>query len=165
MRLFAAICLSPAVRASLADTITTLRGQGKGTFTRPENLHLTLAFIGETDRVEAAQAALKRAAAGGSFPLTVEGIGCFDDLWWAGTAENEALERLALGVQQSLRETDFPIEERPWRPHITLVRRWRGSRPQADILPVSMQVEAVSLMKSEQVEGKTVYMVIARISL
>jgi len=59
MRLFAAICLSPAVRASLADTITTLRGQGKGTFTRPENLHLTLAFIGETDRVEAAQAALQ----------------------------------------------------------------------------------------------------------
>ena len=68
-------------------------------------------------------------------------------------------------MQQSLRETDFPIEERPWRPHITLVRRWRGSRPQADILPVSMQVEAVSLMKSEQVEGKTVYMEIARISL
>ena len=27
MRLFAAICLSPAVRASLADAITTLRGQ------------------------------------------------------------------------------------------------------------------------------------------
>lgn len=165
MRLFAAICLSPAVRDSLADAITTLRGQGKGTFTRPENLHLTLAFIGETDRVEEAEAALKRAAVGGSFSLTVEGIGCFDDLWWAGAAENPALERLALGVQASLREAGFPIEERPWRPHITLVRRWRGTEPQVDIPPVSMRAETVSLMKSVQVEGKTVYMEIAQISL
>lgn len=165
MRLFAAICLSPAVRDSLADVIAALRCQGKGTFTRPENLHLTLAFIGETDRVEEAEAALKRAAVGGSFSVTIEGLGSFDDLWWGGAAENPALERLALGVQQALREVGFPIGERPWQPHVTLVRRWCGPRPQVDIPPVSMRAEAVSLMKSEQVEGKPVYMEIARVVL
>ncbi len=165
MRLFVAVCCSSAVRNSLAKVIAALRHQGSGTFTRPENLHLTLAFIGETDRVDEAKAAVHRAAVGGSFSLTVEGIGCFGDLWWAGVREDTRLEQLALGVQQSLREADFPIEERSWWPHITLVRRWRGPRPQVDIPPVSMQVEAVSLMKSEQVEGKTVYMEIARISL
>lgn len=165
MRLFAAICLSPAVRDSLAETVAALRSQGKGTFSRPENLHLTLAFIGETDRVEEAEEALRRAAVGGSFSLTVEGIGSFDDLWWAGVAKNEALERLALGVQASLREADFSIEERSWQPHITLARRWRGPQPQVDIPPVSMQVQTVSLMKSERLEGKPVYMEIARITL
>lgn len=165
MRLFAAIVLSPAVRDSLAETISALRGQGRGTFTRSENLHLTLAFIGETDRVEEAEAALKCAALGGSFSLMVEGIGSFDDLLWAGVAENPVLERLALGVQASLREAGFPIEERPWQPHITLVRRWQGPRPRVDPPPVSMQVQAVSLMKSERVDGVMVYTEIFRAEL
>lgn len=165
MRLFAAVCLSPAVRDSLAETISALHRQGSGTFTRPENLHLTLAFIGETDRADEAAAALRRAAVGGSFTMSVEGIGCFDDLWWAGVAENTALESLALGVQRSLREAGFPMETRPWRPHITLVRRWRGPQPQVSLSPVSMQVQAVSLVKSERLDGRLVYTEITRTTL
>lgn len=165
MRLFAAISLSPAVCDSLEEQIAVLRSQGSGTFTRPENLHLTLAFIGETDRVKEAALALRRAAAGGSFPMVVEGLGCFDDLWWAGIRENPALERLALNVQACLREAGFSIEERPWSPHITLVRRWHGEQPQTDISPVSMRVQAVSLMKSERLDGKLIYTEIDRFEL
>ena len=165
MRLFAAISLSPAVCDSLEEQIAVLRSQGSGTFTRPENLHLTLAFIGEADRVEEAASALRRAAVGGSFPMVVEGLGCFDDLWWAGIRENPALERLALNVQACLREAGFSIEERPWSPHITLVRRWHGEQPQTDISPVSMRVQAVSLMKSERLDGKLIYTEIDRFEL
>ena len=157
MRLFAAIQFSPAVRTALGRTISALRTQGSGTFTRPENLHLTLAFIGETDRIEDAKAALKRAAAGGGFRLTAEGLGHFDDLWWAGVREDKKLEALALGIQQSLRDAGFSIEKRPWKPHITLVRRWRGPKPQATLSPTSMRAHKVSLMKSERIGGKLVY--------
>ena len=157
MRLFVAICLSPSVRDALTDRISSLRVQGTGSFTRPENLHLTLAFIGETDRLEAAEAALRRAAAGGAFSITTGDLGCFEDLWWVGIRENAALERLALGVQCALRDAEFLIEDRPWRPHITLVRRWRGPEPQISPAAVSMRVEKVALMKSEQLNGKQIY--------
>ena len=50
MRLFAAIQLSPAVREALLTAQADLRRQGRGAFPPPENLHLTLAFLGETDR-------------------------------------------------------------------------------------------------------------------
>lgn len=134
MRLFVAIRFSPAVRAVLLDAMDALRRQGQGTFTRPENLHLTLAFLGE-----------------------VEDLGRFEDLWWAGVRDNERLEALALRAQDALRQAGFSVERRPWRPHITLVRRWRGPQPRLTVPDTAMRVERVSLMKSERVEGKLVY--------
>ena len=58
MRLFVAIRFSPAVEEALWTAVGDLRRQGAGTFTRRENLHLTLAFIGETDRLEDARQAV-----------------------------------------------------------------------------------------------------------
>ena len=58
MRLFVAIRPSPAVRDVLLDVEAALRRQGRGTFTRPENLHLTLAFLGEAESAAPAQAAV-----------------------------------------------------------------------------------------------------------
>ena len=49
MRLFVAILFPEPVRKALMDTMAQMRAQGAhGNFTRPENLHLTLAFLGET---------------------------------------------------------------------------------------------------------------------
>ena len=157
MRLFVAIRPSPAVRDVLLDAEAALRRQGRGTFTRPENLHLTLAFLGEAESAAPAQAALEATCTGGAVSLTVGGLGHFDDIWWAGVRENARLEALALGVQDALRQAGYPVERRPWRPHITLVRRWRGPRPRLTVPDTSMRVERVSLMKSERVEGKLVY--------
>ena len=49
MRLFLAIQLSPAVREALLTAQDALRRQGRGSFPPPENLHLTLAFLGEAE--------------------------------------------------------------------------------------------------------------------
>lgn len=157
MRLFVAVSFSPAVCAALLEAIGDLRQQGTANFTRPENLHLTLAFIGESERTAPAQAALKAACTGGAFSMTIGGLGHFGDLWWTGVRENPRLEALAARVQQALREEGYDIERRPWRPHVTLARRWRGPRPQVTVRETSMQVERVSLMKSERVDGKMVY--------
>ena len=157
MRLFVAVRFSPEVRAALLEAVSALRRRGGGTFTRPENLHLTLAFIGETADLTGAKAALDRACTGGPFSLTVGGLGRFGDLWWAGVRDGGKLAVLAKRVQDALRQEGFPIERRPWKPHVTLVRRWRGPDPDVGVREASMRVERVSLMKSERVDGKLVY--------
>ena len=94
MRLFAAIQLSPAVREALLTAQADLRRQGRGSFPPPENLHLTLAFLGETADLPGARAALN-AAVCRPFTLAVGGtLGHFGDLWWAGVRGDPALEDL-----------------------------------------------------------------------
>ena len=52
MRLFIAINFSPSFKKAILSSAQQLRDRGvRGNFTREENLHLTLAFIGESDRV------------------------------------------------------------------------------------------------------------------
>ena len=157
MRLFVAVRFSPAVRSALLDGISALRRQGKGTFTRPENLHLTLAFIGETANAALAKVVLEQLHTTKPFSMTVGGLGHFDDLWWTGVRENGELETLALSVQSALRHAGFAIEKRRWRPHVTLVRRWQGPRPTVTVRETSMTVDRISLMESLRVDGKLVY--------
>lgn len=157
MRLFVAIQFSPAVRSSLLEAIAALRQQGDGNFTRPENLHLTLAFIGETEDLAGAKAALDTSCTGGPVFLAVGGLGHFGDLWWTGIQADSRLESLARAVQQALRARGFSIEKRPWKPHVTLVRQWRGPHPRLTVREISMKAERVSLMKSERIHGKLTY--------
>lgn len=159
MRLFVAVPLSPAVRTVLLRGMEDLRRQGRGTFTHPENLHLTLAFLGETDCLAAARAALDRCRMGSAFPITVGGLGRFNDLWWTGVQEEgNCLAELAQAVQNALRLEGFAIERRTWRPHITLVRRWRGDTPTVKLPQTPMQVRQVLLMESARQNGRLVYL-------
>ena len=158
MRLFLAIQLSPAVREALLTAQDALRRQGRGSFPPPENLHLTLAFIGETDRLEEVKSAL--APLTGSGPVCLEAggpLGRFGDLWWAGIRGGPALAALASAVQTALRQAGFPIERRAWKPHVTLVRRWRGPTPRTQVAPAAMTADAVRLMRSDRVDGRLTY--------
>ena len=158
MRLFAAIRFSPAMEQALWAAVGDLRRRGTGTFTRRENLHLTLAFIGETDRLEDAKTALAALSGGGPVRLETGGpLGRFDDLWWAGIRGGEALAALAGAVQTALRNAGFPIERRAWKPHVTLVRRWRGPAPETAVAPAAMTAQRISLMRSDRVDGRLVY--------
>ena len=158
MRLFVAVHLSREMKSALLHCQEQMRVLGvSGRFTRPENLHLTLAFIGETDRVSQARRALERVDLP-PFPMALEGIGQFSDLWWAGIRKNPALQALANQVQDQLRAVGFSIERRPFKPHITLVRQAVSRRPVRLELPAAaMQVESFSLMQSQRVEGRLLY--------
>ena len=107
MRLFIAIRLSKAMKEALLDLQRALHARGvRGNFTPEENLHLTLAFIGEYPDAEAVSDAL----AGVSFtPFTLHlaGMGCFGDLWWAGLDRSEALGALARRVRHALSEGGY----------------------------------------------------------
>lgn len=107
---------------------------------RPENIHLSVKFLGDVDesRESELRSALQRAA-GGRFeprPLTLQisGFGVFPDyhrphVLWAGVTPDPALELLQHGVEQAFEPLGFPAEARAFRPHVTLARASRDARP------------------------------------
>ncbi len=164
MRLFIALHFSPEIKNLLLDTIDDLRDQAdRGNFTRPENLHLTLAFIGETTNTAAVKRAMDRWKFK-PFELTVGGSGRFGELHWAGVEKNPTLFNLAEGLKEDLRKEGFLIEKRPFKPHITLGRQIESREPiRLNVPKTSMTVSAMSLMRSDRINGKLTYTEIYRV--
>lgn len=132
MRAFIAIELPPAVRTELADLQQRLQRTGlKARWVRPENIHLTLKFLGEIDPQNAAQisAAVKRAAEKHiPFTLTVSGIGVFPHIrkarvMWAGLSGGVTeLINLHKDLDAALVACGLEPEKRSFRGHLTLAR-------------------------------------------
>jgi len=159
MRLFVAIELSAEARAALSASMDYLRMNGvRGSFTHSDNLHMTLAFIGESENADGAVAAIKRIASR-PFDLALKGHGFFGDILWAGVKNNPVLDVLAEDVCRELRTEGFRIEHRKFVPHITLVRGVSGMERcvRFRITEISMTVRGVSLMRSDRVDGRLVY--------
>lgn len=126
MRLFVALKLSEPVLDRLSKTTRELKTHAvSGRFSHRENLHLTLAFIGETTNVSGAKQALSQISAP-AFEMTIAGGGRFKrdggDIVWAGVEKNRSLEQLAAQVQALLRKKGFVLQERPFAAHLTLGR-------------------------------------------
>jgi 2'-5' RNA ligase len=98
---------------------------------KPENLHVTLAFLGQTpdERLDDVAAAAKEAAALVSpFTLSFDRAGRFPErgrprVVWLGIADGEAsVVELGAGVHASLRSRGLRFDDRPLAPHLTLAR-------------------------------------------
>ena len=142
MRLFIAIRFSDMTCERLCAAVDALRAKGQGHFSPAENLHLTLAFLGETDTPDAALAALREITSP-AFTLQFAGIGQFGSLFWAGIRENETLRSLQIQLVKHLKAAGFSFEEREFVPHITLARHFT---PNIDFSPVPAE-EILSLIK------------------
>jgi RNA 2',3'-cyclic 3'-phosphodiesterase len=124
IRLFTAIEIPQAVRMRLS----LLQGGVPGArWSPPENLHLTLRFIGEVDEATANDiddvlSALHMPA----FDLTLKGAGEFGGrdphALWVGVAPNEPLMRLAAKIESGLQRMGLAAETRKYSPHVTLAR-------------------------------------------
>lgn len=158
MRLFIAVHFSNEVKTGLQKTINVLKGQTiSGNFTRPENLHLTLVFIGESNELDAIIKVIDRAAPP-IFELKVGGFGRFGSLYWVGIEKNPALMNLVHHLKYGLRDSGFNIEERAFKPHITIAREVRANgQLHVDVPKMRMTVGRISLMKSERLAGKITY--------
>ena len=158
MRLFVAICFSDEIKASLCTVCKNLKTQSlSGNFTRPENLHMTLAFIGESNRVASVKNAMQQCA-GAPFEISLSGTGHFGDLWWVGIEKNPALCALANRLRQTLRADGFQIDARAFQPHITIARQVVLEKAfEAKICAASMLVTHISLMQSKRLDGKIHY--------
>ncbi len=125
LRLFVALNLTAEIRQRLAGLAGGVPG---ARWTEPENLHMTLRFIGEVpeDQAMDIDAALAEVRAP-AFALTLDGVGVFGSgrrarILWAGVERGAALAHLQAKVESALVRCGLPAEERKFSPHITLAR-------------------------------------------
>ena len=125
MRLFVAIDLPETVKEQLAMICCGLPG---ARWVKPEQLHLTLRFIGEVngDRFLDIRDNLMEVSSE-SFPLQLQGVGFFPPrkkprVVWVGLEKNEQLLRLRSRIETVLVRTGLEPEGRKFAPHITLAR-------------------------------------------
>ena len=157
MRLFIAVNLSPEMKNALTDAQRMMYDRGvRGRFTPEENLHLTLAFIGEYPSADAVMDALSTVTFT-PFEIRLDGVGRFGDLWWAGLRESAALTAVVRRVRRALAEGGIPFDRKRFKPHITLIRK--ASRDAAGIAIISetMTVRAISLMSSRRGRNGMIY--------
>ena len=157
MRLFIAINLSPEMKSALKDAQRAMDRRGvRGNFTTEENLHLTLAFIGEYPSAETVMDALSGVTFT-PFDLQLDGVGRFGDLWWAGLRESAALTAVARRVRRALAENAIPFDRKRFAPHITLLRKASRDAAGIAIAPETMTVRTVSLMSSRRGRNGMIY--------
>lgn len=163
MRIFIAIRLTEAFKASILDAQEGLKEQGiRGNFTRPENLHLTLAFIGETDRIDDIKAAVASVRFD-PFVITTGQLGCFNGrsrVLWMGIQGKEKMKTLALRLRKALDERGINYSHGPFQPHITLVRQPTETPLDIEVEDACMTIRDIVIMKSERINGRLVYTII-----
>ena len=125
MRLFVGVAFPADIRAALCTLCSGIFG---ARWVRPEGMHLTLRFIGETDGrgatdLDTTLEDLDRPA----FEMALTGIGHFSSkarhrALWAGVEAGNALEQLHARVEWAAQRAGFEPEGRKFKPHVTLAR-------------------------------------------
>ncbi len=180
IRSFIAIELPAEVRKGLSRLQDELKAGGHAPvkWVNPENIHLTLKFLGSipADKTESVTGAMADAARGiPPFRLEVRGLGVFPDLkrvrvvWVGVSGELARLSQLQKSIESRLAPFGFTPEARPFSPHLTLARvREQAS---ADELfsfgrliagtgftaAYAFNVDAVNLMKSQLTGTGAIY--------
>ena len=148
MRTFIAIELPPEIRDYILHRQRQLRAalapSGLTTcfrWTAVQNIHLTLRFLGDTDRAQQGRitAGLTEAAQDWRrFDLCMGGVGCFPNfrqpnvLWLGVNGDIDALQDMQRTVEQLARAAGFEAESRAFSPHLTIARAQR-ERTRADL--------------------------------
>jgi 2'-5' RNA ligase len=172
MRLFIAINFSDEVKDALCEVAAELRNAAlRGRYTSRDNLHLTLAFIGETDRADDIIDVMEDVCADAfTAPVRIafSGAGVFrgngGDTHWIGVEKTPELRGLAAGLASGLRREGFDIEKRKFTPHITIGRQVTlRAEAQISVPMASMSAERIALMRSDREGGRLVYSEIASV--
>jgi 2'-5' RNA ligase len=180
MRCFIAIEIPSEIRSALIELQNDLRSAGADVaWTNPDNIHLTLKFLGEIDKKlisEVEQVCLKTIADVPPFKLKISGTGVFPNarhprvLWVGLGGEIERLEQLQEQLDERLAGIGFDNEEKDFQPHLTLGRirsnknlRELLARSDSYTLPaLSFVVQEIVLMKSDLLPSGACYSELAK---
>ena len=156
-RVYFALWPDAGVRAELAQTARSMQRVMHGRQSRDESLHLTLAFIGDTD-VE--NLPLLMAPPDDvftpAFLLTLDDWGCWsrNKIGWAAPSRVPgSLRDLAENLGGWLQRAGFAIERRTFLPHVTLVRDAQCLPMPGAMAPIDWQVDEVALVRSQPARG------------
>jgi 2'-5' RNA ligase len=161
MRLFIAICFDENMLDSLVEIQDDLMRSGvDGNYTPRENLHMTLAFIGDYDDPEKVAEVMRNVRLR-SFSVRLKGFHPFKDMFFADLEENETLKDYVKRLRKALLDEEIPFDRKKFMPHVTLIRRAEWSKEKAFLPDFQesdpMRVNGISLMKSERGRHGMVY--------
>jgi 2'-5' RNA ligase len=170
MRLFIAVNFDDQVKRWFLEAQAEIRAKSRGgNFSREENLHLTLVFLGETPGSRLPEIERIMGQSAGPPPeLVFSGLGCFSrarkELWYLGAEEGPGLERLREIREElcaGLLGLGLPFDPRPFRAHVTLGREIRRDTPVREDPGwderIGVPVKRISLMRSDHLRGLLVY--------
>ena len=166
LRLFFALWPDEATRERLAGWTRAIHRAGGGRAMRPENVHLTLAFLGGTDAtlLPAITAAAGRATTS-PFTLRIDEPGYWrhNRIAWAGVREPPpALDALVADLRAALVEAGIAFDPKPFAAHITLVRNARPGFELPDLEPIDWSVRGFVLVRTVTGREGSAYEVIRR---
>ena len=158
MRLFVAVRLDPGFVRTLTGIQEKMKAADvRGNYSKPENLHITLAFIGEYSDPKKALAAVKSVTFE-PFEIALSGIGSFSSLWWEGLSGSAPLEECAKNVRTALRISNVPFDGKKFSPHITLIRQPdKPAYPKITVPDAKMTVSRICLMRSDRGPNGMIY--------
>lgn len=186
IRAFVAVPVPEAARraiGALVEGIVRRQPEAGVRWVRPEGLHLTLRFLGQTrlDELPAIRAAIEEVAARHApFELEVTGGGAFPSLrrprvLWLGLRRGgESLAALAADLDGRLEPLGWQPEQRPYAAHLTLARADQGPAAAATAallvetaarLELVWRVEEVVLYESHLERGGARYVALEQASL
>ena len=182
-RTFIAIELSRDVRARVTQHIACLRRELPGvraSFSREDNLHLTLKFLGNIPvaDIPKVSGAVERATKSVSpFELTFSDCGTFPahgrpSVLWIGT-QASGLQGLYAAIEKELAAVGFARESRSFHPHLTIarLRHAQGAGQLAErhktlgFAPIASAVSEVVVFKSELFKDGSKHTAISRHNL
>ena len=176
MRVFIGVRLPESIKEQLGAVQEEVkRASLKGSFTDPDNFHLTMRFIGEVNPEQkcAIETALARGTQEqGPFQIETAGLGNFfkKNKWiiWLGIKESRQLHQVYDQLNaELLGEATTVADEVAFIPHLTLGRGIVLSQEWEDLCKVPLPsdqkipVTALTLFESVRVNGKLVYRPIA----
>ncbi|AUM96609.1 TPA: RNA 2',3'-cyclic phosphodiesterase [Clostridium botulinum] len=165
MRVFYAVTFQEETKEKLIEYKNLVSNNSvKGRFTNKNNFHLTLEFIGEVDEKELSLLTnILYKLQNPPKELITSHIGSFKrrdkDIIWLGIEENKELITLQRNLRNLLINNGFKIENRKYKPHITIGREIVTKCPiEKNIFsPIKIPIASIALMESKRFNGQLVY--------
>ena len=179
MRTFIAIEIPAELKKAIIQQSASLRRAAGGSvrWVAPENIHLTLKFLGEISpsNLEMLTQTLKTEASQQTpFDIKIETLGAFPNprrprVIWVGLDAPPALARFQHGLEAATARLGYPPEDKPFSPHLTIGRvRDQVPADEMQALRTALEsakigllgaftVQAVKLFKSDLLPGGSVY--------
>ena len=167
LRVFLAVELSSDLCRKVAEFQQQLRGNlPEVNWVRPESIHLTLKFLGYVDAAMVEQLLPAMEPVGRNqapLSLEIQGLGVFPHirrpriLWIGCAGDIPSLLKLVSRIEGALVPLGFPLEEKPYHPHLTLARIKHGNSKVGSVLTYSGLLEQPQTLGALRIERITLF--------
>lgn len=176
MRLFVALDIDSGIRKRIGEFRSQMREFAPDVrWVGPETFHVTLQFLGETDKLDEIRSALQQVK-GAAVPMAFRGAGFFPNpksprVFWIGIESDEHLQELANSIRAALKPLGSERDAGPFKPHLTLARAGsgrpkpvRGEHSAPGLLAVRVKLESIVPVEFGTMTAREFYLYESKLS-